>query len=89
MPFLFPEMRDPSQQRIFEDGFRLDTAVGFDNDKGFASGRWLSEKQYEVRFRSDGWMGGHIVTFTFDEKDGLSLSHMLTLAECRAAKKKG
>ena len=89
VPFLFPEMRDPGQQRIFEDGFRLDTAVGFDNDKGFAGGRRLSEKQYEVRFRSDGWMGGHIVTFTFDEKDGLSLSHMLTLAECRAAKKKG
>ena len=29
------------------------------------------------------------ILIEFDEKDGLSLSHMLTLAECRAAKKKG
>ena len=68
-------MLDPSEHRKLEHGVRLDTNVGYPTQQGYALARWETPSRLELWFRSDAWMGSHIVTVDFNGGDSLLLSH--------------
>lgn len=74
VPFRFTEMLDPSEHRKLEHGVRLDTNVGYPTDRGYALARWAGPEKLELWFRSDAWMGSHIVTVDFSGGDAVMLS---------------
>lgn len=74
VPFLFTEMAGRREHRKFEHGLRLDTHVGYPAEQGYAAGAWQENGSLALVFRSDAWMGSHIVTIkAFD--GGLTLTH--------------
>lgn len=74
IPLRFPEMEDPREHRRTEYGLRLDTNVGYDPQEGYVAGFWTGETQFEVWFRSDAWMGSHILTLELSREQALLLT---------------
>jgi Beta-lactamase len=57
-PFIFPE-NNGSKEMVHS------TVPGFDSWEVYSSGHWISPTKYEVIFRSDAWLGSHVLTLSF------------------------
>jgi CubicO group peptidase (beta-lactamase class C family) len=49
------------------EGINLNKVTGYNPKQILSTGGWLSENTFQIMFRSDGWMGGNILTLKFEE----------------------
>ena len=75
IPFVFPEMHNPSEHRNAVRGVRLDSNVGCDFRTGYCKMRTTAEHALEIWFRSEAWMGSNIVCLDPLAQGGIAVSY--------------
>lgn len=71
----FPENSSDGNPRKLLHGLRLDSHIGYDPNEGYMAARWVKPRVCQLHFRSDAWMGGHVLTLTFGENQKLLICH--------------